>query len=249
MTQQISLNTLWDSTTAQDRVFHLADYDHLPEAARRYLAHAIAPGTKLASAVRLQMHGEIKLKNWIPFTAEQVICWEHGLIWRATAWMKGFLPIFGSDRILDGVGAMDWKLLGLFPVMTATGSDITRSAVGRLQSESALLPSVFCGDDVSWVSTDSSLLHSSFVVEREKAELDFTLEQTGRLKTFKLPRWGNPEGAECRYVDFGAIIEEEGTFSGYTIPTRLRVGWYFGSDRFESEGEFFRATIDGAIYR
>jgi hypothetical protein len=253
MTQQISLNTLWDSATAQDRVFHLDDYNHLPEAARRYLAHAIAPGTKLASTVRLQMHGDIKLKNWIPFKAEQVICWEHGLIWSATAWMNGFLPIVGSDRIIDRIGAMQWKLLGLFPVMTASGSDITRSAVGRLQSESALLPSVFCGDDVSWASTDSSplnsSLHSSFVVQGERAELDFTIDQMGRLKTFKLPRWGNPEGAESHYVDFGAIIEEEGTFSGYTIPTRLRVGWYFGSDRFESEGEFFRATIVGAIYR
>ena len=71
---------------------------HLPAAAKRYLEHAIAPGAKIASAVRLKMHGEIKLKQWIPFTAEQVICWEHGLIWSATAWMNGFLPIVGSDH-------------------------------------------------------------------------------------------------------------------------------------------------------
>lgn len=31
--------------------------------------------------------------------------------------------------------------------------------------------------------------------------------------------------------------------------TRLRVGWYFDSERFEPEGEFFRAPIDEAIYR
>jgi len=71
----------------------------------------------------------------------------------------------------------------------------------------------------------------------------------GRLKTFKLPRWGNPDGAEFRYVDFGGIVEAEGTFCGYTIPTRLRIGWYFGTERFASEGEFFRATIEDAIYR
>ena len=64
MTKQISLNRLWDTATAQDRIFHSDDYTHLPESARRYLDHAIATGTKLASAVRLQMHGEIKLKNW-----------------------------------------------------------------------------------------------------------------------------------------------------------------------------------------
>ncbi|MHC5720684.1 MAG: hypothetical protein ACYTX0_53870 [Nostoc sp.] len=48
----------------------------------------------MASVVRLQMHGEIKLKNWIPFKAEQVICWKRGLIWNATAWMNGLPRVF-----------------------------------------------------------------------------------------------------------------------------------------------------------
>jgi hypothetical protein len=253
MTKSISLDTLWDSATPTELVFSPDRLSHLPEAARRYLEHAIAPETKIASAVRLKMHGEIKLKKWIPFTAEQVICWQHGLIWSATAWMNNFLPIVGSDRIIDGIGAMQWKILGLFPVMTAGGADITRSSIGRLQAESVWLPSVFCGDEVSFTSTESSeldsSLHSSFVVQGERAELDFTIDRTGRLKTAKLPRWSNPDDTEFRYVDFGGILESDSTFCGYTIPTRLRIGWYFGSDRFESEGEFFRATIDDAIYR
>jgi hypothetical protein len=253
MTKSISLDALWDLATPTELVFSSDKLDRLPATAKRYLEHAIAPGTKIASAVRLKMHGEIKLKKWIPFTAEQVICWEHGLIWSATAWMNGFLPIVGSDRVIDGIGAMQWKILGLFPVMTASGADITRSAIGRLQSESMWLPSVLCGDEVSWISTElsdlASSLHSSFVVQSKRAELDFTIDQTGRLKTFKLPRWGNPDVTEFRDVDFGGILEEEGTFCGYTIPTRLRVGWYFGSERYESEGEFFRCTIDDAIYR
>ena len=178
MTKSISLDALWDSATPTELVFNSAKLDRLPEVAKRYLEHAIAPGTKLASAVRLKMHGEIKLKKWIPFTAEQVICWEHGLIWSATAWMNGFLPIVGSDRVIDGIGAMQWKLLGLFPVMTASGADMTRSGVGRLQAESVWLPSVFYGDDVSWTSTElsdlDSNLHSSFVVQGDRAELDFT---------------------------------------------------------------------------
>ncbi|MBW4458949.1 MAG: hypothetical protein KME47_01710 [Nodosilinea sp. WJT8-NPBG4] len=202
----------------------------------------------MASAVRLKMHGEIKLKTWIPFTAEQVVCWERGFIWSATAWMNR-LPIVGSDRIIDGVGAMQWKLLGLFPVMTGTGADITRSSAGRFHTELMLLPSAFCRGDVTWGGTEALHLHASFVAQGEPAELDFAIDQTGRLKTAQLPRWGNPEGAEHHYVDFGAIVEAEDTFGGYTIPTQLRVGWYFGTDRFESEGEFFRATIDEAIYR
>jgi hypothetical protein len=183
MTKSISLDALWNSATPTELVFSPDKLSHLPEPAKRYLEHAIAPGTKLAAAVRLKMHGEIKLKKWIPFKAEQVICWEHGLIWSATAWMNG-LPIVGSDRLIDGVGAMQWKLLGLFPVMTASGSDITRSAFGRLQAESTWLPSVFCGDEVSWKTMDSSHLHSSFVVQNEIAELDLTIDRvSSKLST------------------------------------------------------------------
>lgn len=246
--QQLSLDALWESTISQERIFSPYDFAHLPETVKQYLEHAIAPGTALASAVRLKMHGEIKLKTWSPFTAEQIVCWDRGFIWSATAWMNR-LPIVGSDRIIDGVGAMQWKLLGLFPVMTGTGTDITRSAAGRFHAELMLLPSALCRSDVVWSSPGTPHLHASFMAQGEQAELDLTIDPTGRLKTAKLPRWGNPDGAEHHYVDFGAIIEEEGTFCGYTIPTRLRVGWYFGTERFEAEGEFFRATIDEAIYR
>lgn len=247
-TKQLSLDALWESVISQERVFSPDDFAHLPETVRRYLEHAIAPGTVIASAVRLKMHGEIKLKTWSPFTAEQVVCRERGFIWSATAWMNR-LPIVGSDRIIDGIGAMQWKLLGLFPVMTGSGDDITRSAAGRFHTELMLLPSALCRGDVTWISTEASHLHASFMAQGEQAELDLTIDQTGRLKAAKLPRWGNPDGAEHHYVDFGAIVEEEGTFCGCTIPTRLRAGWYLGTERFESEGEFFRATIDDAIYQ
>jgi hypothetical protein len=36
-------------------------------------------------------------------------------------------------------------------------------------------------------------------------------------------------------VNFGGIVKAERTFFGYTIPTKLRIDWYFGSDRFASE--------------
>ena len=162
--QPLSLNVLWESARSQERVFSPDDFAHLPDAARPYLDHAIAPGTAIASAVRLKMHGEIKLKTWSPFTAEQVVCWERGFIWSATAWMNR-LPIVGSDRIIDGVGAMQWKLLGLFPVMTGTGADITRSTAGRFHTELILLPSAFCLGDVAWSSTKASHLQASFMAQ------------------------------------------------------------------------------------
>ncbi|MEQ9232690.1 DUF6544 family protein [Coleofasciculus sp. E2-BRE-01] len=165
MSQAVSLEELWESTPPSESVFQADQLVGLPEAVERYLNHAIAPGTKLASAVRLRMHGEIKLRGWLPFTAEQVICWRRGFIWRAAVRMNG-LPVWGSDRMVDGVGGMRWKLLGLFPVMTASGADITRSTVGRMLAELIWLPSVLCQRDVLWTTPDAVHAHAIAILNR-----------------------------------------------------------------------------------
>ena len=125
----------------------------------------------------------------------------------------------------------------------------TRSVIGRVQVESIWLPSVLCHPEVIWTEPDRSHPHAHFTMLGRAAELDLAIEENGRATTASLPRWGNPEGAAFHDVNFGGVLETEGTFEGYTIPTRIRAGWYFGTDRFETDGEFFRATIDQAHFR
>lgn len=246
--KQASLDDLWNSAKASEARFDPAQVAALPEPARRYLQHAIAPGTPLASAVRLRMHGQIKIKRWLAFSAEQVICWSRGFIWQAATRMAA-LSIRGSDRYVDGYGAMRWKLFGLVPFITAAGPDITRSAAGRVNLECAWLPSVLCGKDVSWSASDGSHIRASFKAHGEMADVSFGIDDAGAVTTLSAPRWGNPGGAEFRYATFGGFAGSEAAFGGYTIPTSFRAGWYFGSEQFEREGEFFRATIDSAEYR
>ncbi|MGD8491847.1 MAG: hypothetical protein PVI68_22775, partial [Anaerolineae bacterium] len=248
MTNELTVQELWATAPAAEGTFDPKAYAHLPAGVRRYLEHAIAPGAPLARAVWARMHGEIKLRGWLPFTAEQVIVWGRGFIWQATVRMFG-LPIRGSDRWADGQGAMNWKLLGLIPVMTADGPDITRSAAGRVAGEAVWLPSVFCGDGVTWTAADGARLQATLDAHGITADLELAIDEHGRLQSVQLPRWGNPQGDAFHQIDFGALVEEEKTFGGYTIPTRLRAGWYFGSNRFETEGEFFRATVDDVTYR
>jgi hypothetical protein len=248
-TKEVSLDELWESAPISKQIFKPESLTHLPETARRYLEHAIAPGAKLASAVRFWMHGEIQLEHkWHHFTAEEVVYWDRGMIWQAKTLVNG-LPISGADRVVDGVGHSQWKTFGLVSVVNETGSDVTRSAIGRMQSESICLPSVLCHPDVIWTEIDVTHVKANFTALGEQAELLLGIDRFGGLESLKFLRWGNPEGGEHHYVDFGGIAAAEAKFSDYTIPTRLNIGWFFGSDRFESEGEFFRCTIDKAIYR
>ncbi len=243
-----SLEALWDSTRPSEASFDPDHLKNLPGAVKRYLVHAIAPGTPLASAVRLRMHGQIRLKGWYPFEAEELIRWDRGMIWRATVRVHG-MPVRGSDHMLDGEGSMRWRLFGMIPVVKASGEDITRSTVGRLAAEVVWLPSVLQSDIVSWTSSDPTRLSVTLPVQGHAVPLAFEVDKGGRLVAVRLQRWGNPGGGAFHLADFGAVIEGEQTFAGYTIPTRLRVGWHFKRGAFEGEGEFFRVRIDAATYR
>jgi hypothetical protein len=245
--QNLSLQTLWDSVQPSQHIFQPDALSAIPATAQRYLMHAIAPVTKLASAVHLKMHGEIKLKTWQPFTAEQVITANQGMIWQAKVRMNG-LPIYGSDRLINGAGSMSWKLLGLLSMEKASGDDITRSAIGRVQAESIWLPSIFCSVGASWQEAAEGL-KVNFTSYDRPTELTLVTRETGQLQTVTMQRWGNPTNQTFQLFPFGGIIDAENTFDGYTIPTQVRIGWYFGSARFEPEGEFFRAIVDHASFR
>jgi hypothetical protein len=248
MSIKTSIDDLWNSTSDAKGIFDPASLVDLPEPVSRYLNHAIAPDTPLANAVRLQMHGEIKVRAWTPFQAEQVIHAERGMIWSAKSRVNG-LPVRGADRLVDGEGSMDWRLFGIFPLMTASGNDVTRSASGRLQAEFIWLPSALAQPGVEWTAPDEAHIKATLTVAGNTQSMTLVVDDNGRPMYLSLPRWGNPGGGDFSSIDFGAVFEEERSFGAFTIPTKLRVGWYFGTDRFETEGEFFRCTIDEADYR
>ena len=248
MTLEIpDLDTLFDAAPTSMKTFDPGAIAHLPEAAQRYLVHAIAPDTPLASAVRLRMHGSIRLKGWHSFTADEVIVRDRGLVWRAKVRIAG-ATMQGFDCFLDGEGAMQWKLCGVLPLIHSAGPDVTRSSAGRFAAEAVWLPSLLCSEAVAWEAGDAGIAHAHLEVDARDEDLALTLSG-GALQSVALLRWGNPDGGDFRDVEFGAAVDQEATFGGYTIPVRLRVGWYFGSDRFEDEGKFFQATVDQAVFR
>lgn len=240
---RIRLDDLWSDTAPQS----LVDRASLPEAVRRYFDHAISPSASIAAAVWLKMRGTMKLKTWCPFTAEQVIRPSRGMIWEAKTKMGG-LPVSGFDRLVDGKGAMCWKILGLIPVMRAEDDNVTRSAAARMFGELTWLPSALLANPVNWTETDPSHIRAESVVAGQDVDLDLEIRPDGGVINASFSRWGNPRGT-FEAGRFGVVVEEEQTFAGFTMPSKVRAGWLFGSDVFESEGVFFRATIESAEFR
>ena len=247
----VTLDELWETAPITTSAFGPEHVAALPEPARRYLRHAIAEGTPLANAVRLRMHGEIKLgPTWRGFSAEQVLRWDRGMIWQARV-RFGLLSVRGFDRVVDGRGEMRWRLLGLIPLVSAEGADITRSGLGRMHVESIWLPSVLVGRDASWLAEDEDEDSATVEVSCSGAQSRVRLgvKDSGALSEVATERWGQPSPkGPFQLARFGGGVTAESTFAGFTIPTQLRAGWHYGGDRFD-EGEFFRVTIDEAVFK
>lgn len=216
----------------------------LPEPARRYLTHVLAPGTPLWQSVEVSMVGQLRLRGWWPFTATQIVS-PTGYIWAADTRVRG-LPLTGYDRYTRGTGEMRWRLLNVVPVMSATGPDVARSAAGRLASEIALLPTAYRGARWSAGGPDTAL--ATWGAAEEQQQVALHLGADGRLLDVLMERWGNPDGEPYGRYPFGATFGGERTDGGVTLPSTVRAGWWWGTDR-QAEGEFFRMEITDVIYR
>jgi len=244
----ITPRSLFESASTPNQLFSTEQIKSLPPAAQRYINHSIQPDTPLAPAVYLEMHGTIKLNRWGPFKAKQAIVPDDGMIWKASVRMFG-LPIIGSDRLIDGKGSMQWKMLGFIPVMKAAGPDITRSTAGRMAGELIWLPSALMQENVKWSGSDDEHVVATLRILDYEHHLHFTIDSEGRLKKLCYQRWGDPDQTGFRKGTFMAIIKEEGTFGGYTIPIHMRAGWSADDDdELHPLEESHRIQVDKAEY-
>lgn len=220
----------------------------LPEPARRWLTHAISSGTPLWSSVQLSMRGHIRLGSWRPFTARQVLTPPEGFIWSATARFGG-LPVTGFDRYSRGAGRMRWRLLGLIPVMSSDGPDVTRSAAGRLAGEGTCWLPTATAAGARWsAGPEVDTAVATWHIDDQDEAVQIRVDPAGRLVEVRLDRWGNPDGRPFGRHPFTVTVDAERAFGGVTIPSVLRAAWQTDGGPPDG-GEFFRAEIKAATFR
>jgi hypothetical protein len=233
------------AATAEPDRFEPALVAGLPEPARRWLTHAIAPGTPLLRSVVLAQHGEIRLGSWREFRADQVLAPLDGFVWAVTTRILG-IPVTGFDRFTRGEGQLRHMLWGRVRLVSAAGPDTTRSAAGRLASESVFVPAAGLTGDPRWRwrPVDERHVTARLRVGGQIHPVTLTVDGAGALERITVPRWARFGGGPFRLHPFTAVVHEESQFDGYTIPSRLTAG-YDGV----AGGPFIRLTVDHARYR
>jgi hypothetical protein len=139
---------------------------------------------------------------------------------------------------------MNWKLLGLIPVMRAEGSDVSRSAAGRAAAEAVWVPTALLPrSGVTWTATDPHHITANYRLDDADIELRYALGDDARVRSVVFNRWGDPDNTGTWGLHpFGFEAIGYSTFDGVAIPSAGRAGWFYGTDRW-NEGEFFRSKI------
>lgn len=221
----------------------------LAEPARRYLLHAIRPGTPQSCSVTLAMAGEIRLGPrlpWLFMTAQQVLAPPRGFLWEARIARLG-VSFVGADSYAQGQGQTVFRLWNRIPMVRAIGPDVSRSARGRLAIESIWNPtSLLPQRGASWAAIDEWTAQATVTIDGEAIPLTLTIGPGGNLQSITMDRWGNvTTNGHYTPIPFGANVFDERTFGGYTVPSHLGVSWWYGADR---EFQFLRACVTQATY-
>lgn len=243
------IKTALRSESGSEELFSFEMLEGLPPAASRYLSHTIRPGTVLARRVEIEMSGQFRpgeKADWVPFEARQVLAGCTGFVWIARMRVRRFMFLSGADSYYRGEGRVRFSLMGIVPVADAAGPDVDRSAAGRLLIESCLIPTAFLPQrGARWRTSDDKRARVSLSVDGHSANITLRFNAGGSLKEAVMRRYHTGKDHEGELVPFGVAVEEEREFNGYVIPSRFRVGWWFGTEDYD---EFLRAEIKSARF-
>jgi hypothetical protein len=229
--------------------FDPATLADLPPPAQRLLGRALPSGVALSATVELSMEGEIALGGrWFRFTAEQLLRAGDGFVWSPV--VGGRLVRFvGADLLTANDARMEFRLHGLIPVVRAAGSDVRRSAQGRLAGETvAWLPQALTPQlGARWNPVDDERAVVTLNAAGADIDVEVVVDSDGRIRRAGLDRW-NGSVDPPRLEPFGASVDSIFTASnGVCIAGSGAAGWGFGTDE-EADGIFFRYRITRAAF-
>ncbi|OKH23163.1 DUF6920 family protein [Chroogloeocystis siderophila] len=244
--QKQQLNQIWQSleTQPEGKYFTQEMIATLPAPVQRYFLHAITPGTPLATSVRLKMSGSLRMgqdQPWLPMQAEEIISVK-GFVWQATIG-HGLLQFKGADSYANGIARVQFALWGLLPLINAHNPNITRSSMGRLVAEYIWLPSVLLPQNgVTWQAIDENTIQASLKANGEPVTLTLTIDTNGKPIKLSFPRWSDlAKDIDWTYIPMGGEFPAEHNFGGYTIPSQVILGYWFGTDQYY---ESFHGTLE-----
>lgn len=213
--------------------YSASELDGVPAPVARYFRFALTDGQPSVHRARLTQVGELALRpgEWKSFTAIEVfVTTPPAFQWDATVRMMPLLPVRVRDGYVARAGAMEARLLGLFPV--ASAQDTPEMAAGELMrflAESVWLPTALLPSaGVSWTPVSDTIARATLTDGANAVSLDFHFGTRGEIDRVEGLRYRDVNGTLVRTRWVGHFGDYQ-RLQGVMIPLSGFVEWILPS--------------------
>ncbi|MFW6266158.1 MAG: DUF6544 family protein [Halanaerobiales bacterium] len=174
------------------------DIRDMPEPVKRWLKYSEVIGKQRVKTVRLKQEGRFKTSpdnSWMPYTAEQYYNAENpAFVWKVK--MKAGPGVFinGRDKYYEGRGHMLIKLLSIFNVADARGTEMDQGTLLRFLNEIMWFPSAATYEYIEWEEIDNNSARAVINYGDLNASAVFYFNEKGEMIDFKADRYMERDG-------------------------------------------------------
>lgn len=204
--------------------------DTLPQPVQRWLRRSEVVGAAMVQRGYLEQRGRMRTSpegGWLPFRAAQ---WFNlarpGFVWSTRVRFAPGIHLLGRDHFLAERGHMKIALLGLLPVVDASGPKIDQGALLRFVAELMWFPSAVLRDYLQWQPIDRHSARVEVPLADGRVSGVFRFADNGDVVGFDAKRYFQRE-AGATLEDWHISVEPDGyeRFAGVRVPARLAVTW------------------------
>jgi hypothetical protein len=205
-----------------------AGVEALPGPVQRWLRWSGAADAALPATVRLLQEGELRTgekRGWAPFRADQYFSLDPpGFVWRVRMRFAPLVCVTGRDRWVDGDASMRMRLLGLVPVVNASGPDLAQGAMLRWLGEIIWFPQAARSPRIAWEAVDDESARATLTAGGQSASETFVFDGEGRPVELRADRFNDARKAILPWVNRN---EEFGELAGVRAPTTGEALWRY----------------------
>jgi hypothetical protein len=202
----------------------------LPPAAVAYLERTAADTGSCPERVRITQTGQMFRApgaTGLAFHARQELATrEVAFIWRARFPVARVAWLDVIDRLEDGEGAMDVRLLGVLRLRRSGGRNVSKGQVMRYLAELPWVPhAIERNPSLAWRELDEHAVEVATRVGSERVAVRIDFDAAGDVARITAPDRPRGVGGDSVETPWGGTFADYTTLGGIRVPTRAEVFW------------------------
>jgi hypothetical protein len=212
------------------------DLNGLPSIVQRYFQYSGVIGKYPIQTVALRQKGYFRLKEnqeMMPMRAEQYYTTNPpSFIWYGQISPIPLIPIKARDQLINGLGSMEIKLLGLIKLGEEKGIEMNQASLTRYLSEAIWFPTALLENHVSWAQIDENQARVTIEHSGVQSSGVFHFNERGQILNFVTERYSTEEG-KLVLRPWSTPIQGYKEINGFNIPYKGDAVWHIDGREFK----------------